>query len=149
MAIFLVGSGKLPIGDVVSKEVLSMPPLHRWAWNYASLFFVRMKYYFAWKVAEGSCVLAGFGFQGYNDKGEVAGWDGVSNMDVKGFELAGNTTEAARAWNKGASFIWAKREGVAEGTRLMCSVSVGVMCGGQQARRSGCSATCTSAAATT
>lgn len=128
MAIFLVGSGKLPIGDVVSKEVLSMPPLHRWAWNYASLFFVRMKYYFAWKVAEGSCVLAGFGFQGYNDKGEVTGWDGVSNMDVKGFELAGNTTEAARAWNKGASLIWRKMGRCGGGNQADFFVWFGVRC---------------------
>lgn len=132
-------------------QVLAMAPLHRWAWNYVSLFFVRMKYYFAWKVAEGSCVLAGFGFQGYKEESdEVVGWDGVSNMDVLGFELAGNTTEAARAWNKG-------KEAVAVGGRRShgrhpCPPAcltwwTAVLLLVLQARRSGCSAMCTPAAA--
>ena len=82
--------------------MLALPFLERWLYTWVALFFCRMKYYFAWKVAEGSCVLAGFGFEGYGDDGQtVSGWNGVSNMDIVGFETATNTAEASKAWNKG------------------------------------------------
>ena len=73
-----------------------------------SIFFVRSKYYFARKVAEGSTVLAGFGFQGYTDAGTAKGWNGVSNIDIFDFELAQSVREASRTWNKGTQ-AWLKR----------------------------------------
>ena len=60
----------------------------------------RYKYYFAWKVAEGSCQLAGFGFQGFDGKGTALGWRGVENIDIWGFETSWNIQTMTRAWNK-------------------------------------------------
>jgi hypothetical protein len=105
MALHLVGSAKFPVAGTYGAEVLARAPLQRWVYSWVSLFFTRMKYYFAWKVAEGSCIMAGFGFEGYtlgkDGKKVVKGWNGVSNMDVISFELATTVAEASKAWNKG------------------------------------------------
>ncbi|KAM3567361.1 hypothetical protein VYU27_010492, partial [Nannochloropsis oceanica] len=108
LALHLVGSAKFSLGNVLSKEVLAMPFFERWLFTLIALFFCRMKYYFAWKVAEGSCVVAGFGFEGYTEDGSVKGWNGISNMDILGFETATNTAEASKAWNKGTQ-KWLQR----------------------------------------
>jgi MBOAT, membrane-bound O-acyltransferase family len=60
----------------------------------------RYKYYFAWKVAEGSCQLAGFGFQGFDSQGSALGWRGMENIDIWGFETSWNIQTMTRAWNK-------------------------------------------------
>jgi len=60
----------------------------------------RLKYYFAWKVAEGASIMGGFGFQGYDKTGKVIGWAGVENIDIVAFETATNVQEFSRAWNK-------------------------------------------------
>jgi hypothetical protein len=65
-----------------------------------TLLSERYKFYFAWKVAEGSSILAGFGFQGYNDKGEIIGFAGVENVDILAFDLSWNMASMSRAWNK-------------------------------------------------
>ena len=53
------------------------------------------RYYFGWLVTEGSAVLAGFGYAP-----DTKSWTGVSNIDVLGFELANNISNAAKAWNQ-------------------------------------------------
>lgn len=112
MALHLVGTAKFPIAGTYGAEVLARAPLQRWVYSWVSLFFTRMKYYFAWKVAEGSCIMAGFGFEGYtigkDGKKVVKGWNGVSNMDVIPFELATTVAEASKAWNKGTQ-KWLQR----------------------------------------
>lgn len=108
LALHLVGSAKFSLSNVLSEEVLAMPFFERWLFTLIALFFCRMKYYFAWKVAEGSCVVAGFGFEGYAEDGSVKGWNGISNMDILGFETATNTAEASKAWNKGTQ-KWLQR----------------------------------------
>lgn len=73
--------------------------LYKFIYLYFALFASRMKFYFAWKVAEGSCVMGGFGFQGFTEKGAI-GWSGVQNVDMLGFEMSTNVQELSRAWNK-------------------------------------------------
>lgn len=77
-------------------------------YRYGSLWIAlsaeRMKYYFAWKIAEGASVLAGFGFQGYkkkdDDSYEVVGWEGVQNISISGFEFSTNVQTLSRSWNQ-------------------------------------------------
>ena len=82
---------------------------------------VRFKYYFAWKVSEGAAILAGFGFEGFEEEeeeeeeGEHAGpgarcigFGGVSQMDILGFELAQSVRDASRCWNCGTQ-AWLER----------------------------------------
>ena len=73
---------------------------YRYIFLWMALLAERFKYYFAWKVAEGSSILAGFGFEGYNEEGKVKGWAGVNNIDIIGFETAGSVQILSKAWNK-------------------------------------------------
>jgi hypothetical protein len=65
-----------------------------------AMFGDRLKYYFAWKIAEGCCVLGGFGFEGFDKEGKAKGWKGVENIDIVGFEFATNLQSVSRSWNK-------------------------------------------------
>jgi len=80
--------------------IASNPPLIRLYKMILTLLSERYKFYFAWKVAEGSCILAGFGFQGYNDKGDIIGFAGVENVDIFAFDLSWNIANMSKAWNK-------------------------------------------------
>jgi len=65
-----------------------------------AMFGDRLKFYFAWKVAEGASIFGGFGFEGYDKEGKPKGWGGVENVDIIGFELAPNIQSVSRNWNK-------------------------------------------------
>ena len=108
MALHVKGKEFLPSERCASDEMNDKSLLYRFLYMYFSLLFVRCKYYFAWKVAEGSCILAGFGFEGLDNKKEIVGFNGVSNIDIIGFEFAANTVEASRAWNQGTQ-KWLQR----------------------------------------
>jgi len=101
MALHVALSGLFPLPGVIAEpEFLARPMASKAAYVWMSLFAIRFKYYFAWKVAEGSGIMAGFGFEGYTDAGAVKGWGGTSNMDILGFELSGCVSENSRAWNQ-------------------------------------------------
>ena len=68
----------------------------------------RFKFFFIWKMAEGACILAGFGFSGYDKNGESLGYRAAENMDILGFELATNIQVVSRCWNKGTQ-TWLER----------------------------------------
>merc|ERR1712071_501525 len=90
--------GKLP--PVLSAAMLAKPFLYRYAYSWISLFFIRGKYYFAWKNAEGANNIWHAGFNGFDDKGESKGWTNCSNMDIITFETAPNIKTFSAAWNK-------------------------------------------------
>ncbi|KAG5188593.1 MBOAT, membrane-bound O-acyltransferase family-domain-containing protein [Tribonema minus] len=94
-----VGGATYPIDRMVAPETLAMPPLQRYGLMWICLLCCRMKYYFAWKVADGAAVLCGFGYEGTDDNGKPK-WNGVNNMDIIDFETAENMTGNSRAWNK-------------------------------------------------
>ena len=62
----LVLGGRFPMAQLYSPVWVAAHPNHveRFGYLVLALFSERLKYYFAWKVAEGASVLAGFGFQG-------------------------------------------------------------------------------------
>lgn len=74
--------------------------LYRYGFTWVALFAERMKYYFAWKIAEGASIIGGFGFQGYDENDNVIGWANVENVEIIGFETASNLQSLTRAWNK-------------------------------------------------
>jgi len=57
----------------------------------------RFPYYFAWKLSEGSCILAGIGYS-RTEKG-VSKWDRATNCHVLNVELAQNFREVTDGWN--------------------------------------------------
>jgi hypothetical protein len=113
---YLQLSGRYPLRSLYDAEfIASTPAFHlRLVQLFAAMFAERLKYYFAWKIAEGASIAGGFGFEGWftvtaskDDsskemvvKPKPASWKGVENIDIMGFELAANMASATRAWNK-------------------------------------------------
>lgn len=59
----------------------------------------RLKYYTIWLIAEGSCILCGIGYNGYNAVTETFRWDRVQNIDPFAFETGQNVHVCLEAWN--------------------------------------------------
>lgn len=64
---------------------------------WVSVIGCRFSYYFAWKMAEGSIVLSGFGAK-EGENGEVS-WDRLSNVKVLVVEKAESWQECMLGWN--------------------------------------------------
>jgi hypothetical protein len=77
----------------------------RWMYLMIGLFAEKCKYYFVWKIAEGASILAGFGFDGYEEHHtggteRNGSWKGVENSDILGTETATSVQSLTRSWNK-------------------------------------------------
>ncbi|CAJ0904181.1 11017_t:CDS:10 [Entrophospora sp. SA101] len=83
---------------ILTKEYRSKSLFNRLLFIQISAFCARFKYYIVWLLAEGSCVLSGIGFNGYDGKGN-AKWDRVSNINVIAYETADNPKHLLEAWN--------------------------------------------------
>lgn len=107
---FVVGNGMFPLLDptdpqnftpiVITAEFLAKPWYHRVAYTWIALFFIRMKYYFAWKNAEGASNIWYAGFEGFDENGKAKGWENSNNVDIVDFETAPNVKTLSAAWNK-------------------------------------------------
>jgi lysophospholipid acyltransferase len=86
------------LGD--SEFAYSHSHLARFLHMIPTIYGERFKFYFAWKMAEGGCVIAGFGFEGYDRDGNAIGWRGVENVDIWRLETAPNIQDQSRYWNK-------------------------------------------------
>mmetsp|Transcript_16863 Transcript_16863/g.24749 ORF Transcript_16863/g.24749 Transcript_16863/m.24749 type:complete len:502 (-) Transcript_16863:501-2006(-) len=110
MGIHVVGNGMFPLLDpvdpqnatavLVTEELLSKPWFQRYGYQWLSLIFVRMKYYFAWKNAEGAQNIWYAGFEGFDEQGNAKGWDVSNNVDIIEFETAPNVKTLSASWNK-------------------------------------------------
>ncbi|KAJ3060017.1 lysophospholipid acyltransferase, partial [Quaeritorhiza haematococci] len=58
----------------------------------------RNKYYGAWKIAEGACVLTGIGYAGKDSQGNHH-WDRVSNVKVLKLEFSSSPRDLIGSWN--------------------------------------------------
>jgi len=107
---FVVGNGAYPLLDptdpqnitpvVITEEFLERPWINRYAYTWFALFCIRMKYYFAWKNAEGACNIWYGGFEGFDAEGKAKGWEVSNNVDIIDFETAPNLKTLSSAWNK-------------------------------------------------
>lgn len=61
-------------------------------------FTYRLKYYGAWLISEGACVLSGLGFNGKTKDGRYK-WNRLQNVDPFAFETGQNTHALLEAWN--------------------------------------------------
>jgi len=110
MGMFVVGNGMFPLLDptdpqkgtpaILTEEFLAKPWMYRYAYTWVALFFIRQKYYFAWKNAEGACNVWYAGFEGYDENGKEKGWENSNNVDAIAFETASNLKTLSAAWNK-------------------------------------------------
>lgn len=110
LVLFVVGSGMFPILDpadpqnftpiILTDTFLAKPWFKRYAYQWMALFFVRQKYYFAWKNAEGANNVWYAGFDGFDDKtGLAGGWTGAENTRILEFETAPNVKTLSAMWN--------------------------------------------------
>jgi hypothetical protein len=110
MGAFVLGSAQFPLMDpvdgqknepvMITAEFLAKPLLHRYAYCWIGLLFLRMKYYFAWKNAEGANNIWYAGFDGFDADGKAKGWTNACNIDIFGFEFGHNLKNISAAWNK-------------------------------------------------
>lgn len=97
----LVLSGKYPLSKIYDSEFISNHGhVDRYLYTWVALAAERLKYYFAWKVAEGASILGGFGFEGFTEDGKPIGWSAVENISIIAFETAPNIQTLSRSWNK-------------------------------------------------
>ncbi|KAI8069350.1 MBOAT, membrane-bound O-acyltransferase family-domain-containing protein [Gongronella butleri] len=106
IAILVTCGPKYNFDVLLKAEWESMPYLKRLAFIQVVAFVSRCKYYAVWLLSEGACVLCGFGFNGYDDKGR-AKWDRLTNINVARVELAQSLKEYGDNWNM-ATNRWLK-----------------------------------------
>ncbi|EFA78146.1 membrane bound O-acyl transferase family protein [Heterostelium album PN500] len=66
------------------------------------VMLTRFKYYFGWYMSEGSAVLSGISFNGYDSNGN-AKWDRLTNVYPIKVELASNVRDVSTYWNMGTA----------------------------------------------
>lgn len=99
-----------------SPEFAALPSMTRFGMNMITKFVFRMKYYFAWMVAEGACVIAGLGYNNFegvksratgedivlgNDRSESSTpqWNRLTNAFPIQFDTAQNVAQMSTLWN--------------------------------------------------
>jgi hypothetical protein len=101
LGLFLYLSPTYKVTDQLDAEYIrTVGPVTRFVRLMVAIAVSRCKFYFAWKVAEGASVMAGFGFEGYTPEGKEIGWRGVENVDIMNFETSVNMQAFTRHWNK-------------------------------------------------
>lgn len=75
-------------------------------------FTYRLKYYGAWFISEGACILSGLGFNGKTKDGKYK-WDRVQNVDPVTFETGMNSRTLLEAWNQNTN-KWLKTTSILE-----------------------------------
>jgi hypothetical protein len=94
--VHLIISSKFPLKRVCDPTFLkSYNMMIRLVYTYIALFGERFKYYFVWKIAEGGCIMGGFGYDPYSKNV----WIGAKNVNIIDFETATNMQSLSRAWN--------------------------------------------------
>lgn len=84
---------------LISEEYKHMNIFVRIFHMYMMNLVQRMKYYGVWTLTEGSCILAGIGYNGVDAKTGKAKWDRLTNIKPLGVELAQNTHAYLGNWN--------------------------------------------------
>ncbi|KAG0202152.1 lysophospholipid acyltransferase [Mortierella sp. GBA30] len=81
----------------------ALPWVLRFGYVQLAAFAARFKYYAVWKLAEGACVMAGFGYNGQDPKTGEARWDATSNINVWAYETGQSIKMLADNWNMGTN----------------------------------------------
>lgn len=75
---------------------------------WVALLGVRFKYYFGWKIAEGSACMSGLGYNGVDKATNAPRWDRVENINVWGYETSQSLRTSSQNWNKTTN-LWLRR----------------------------------------
>jgi lysophospholipid acyltransferase len=99
LLLFLQLSARFYPQFLTSDEYARMNFFRRVFHMYMMNLVARMKYYAVWTLTEGSCILAGIGFNGIDPKSGKAKWDRLTNIQPLGVEFAQNTHAYLGSWN--------------------------------------------------
>ncbi|KAF9920920.1 lysophospholipid acyltransferase, partial [Modicella reniformis] len=103
LASLAIFAPKLDAMWTLSSAFKALPWSLRFGYVQLAAFAARFKYYAVWKMAEGACVLAGFGYNGQDPKTGEARWDASSNIDIWAYETGESVKALADSWNKGTN----------------------------------------------
>jgi len=92
---------------LLGKEFAELPWYHKLWQLHFIVALSRFKYYFAWLMAEGSCVLSGISFNGVDEKGKLL-WDRCTNVIIHKVEVAQNIRDFSAYWNIGTA-TWLRK----------------------------------------
>ncbi|XP_020624973.1 membrane-bound O-acyltransferase domain-containing protein 2-like isoform X2 [Orbicella faveolata] len=81
--------------------------LWRVLYSWISILSVRMRYYFAFTLAEAVNNMCGLGFNGYDENGKGK-WNRVTNVDILKLEFATNMKQVLDNWNI-CTVLWLRR----------------------------------------
>ncbi|KAJ3413171.1 lysophospholipid acyltransferase [Chytridiales sp. JEL 0842] len=101
----------LPMFDfefTVLDAYLNYPLWKRYLYVSICGFVQRSSFYVAWKLAEGACVLSGFGYNGVDTRTNQHKWNRCENVQILHIELAENPKMYYGAWNI-QSALWLRR----------------------------------------
>ncbi|CAA16861.1 membrane bound O-acyltransferase, MBOAT Ale1 [Schizosaccharomyces pombe] len=98
LILFITGSSIYPLKFLLTPKFASSPILLKYGYVCITAFVARMKYYGAWELSDGACILSGIGYNGL-DSSKHPRWDRVKNIDPIKFEFADNIKCALEAWN--------------------------------------------------
>lgn len=96
---FLVLSGKFSVQGLTSDSYLQYGFLRRVFILYMTGFVARFKYYGVWSLTEGSCILAGLGYNGVDPITGKVSWNRLQNIDPWAVETAQNPRAYLGGWN--------------------------------------------------
>lgn len=82
--------------------------LSRYISIWIALFAVRCRYYFGWKIAEGSACMSGLGYNGMDKVSGQHRWNRVENINVWKYETSQSLRTSSQNWNKTTN-LWLRR----------------------------------------
>ncbi|KAI9266628.1 MBOAT, membrane-bound O-acyltransferase family-domain-containing protein [Phascolomyces articulosus] len=82
-------------------DYLAMPFYKRFIAFELSGFVTRSKFYCVWMLAEGSCILSGFGYNGIREGKHR--WDRLTNIDWYAIETAQSMRYLSNRWNRSSN----------------------------------------------
>jgi lysophospholipid acyltransferase len=105
LLVYAVWGEAINYSNMTTLKFLSLPLWKRIAWVPLFGFSARCKYYAAWKLAEGSCILCGLGFSGTETQPE---WKRLTNVEPVNVEKATSLKVLLDNWNMNTQ-QWLKR----------------------------------------
>ncbi|KAH8879392.1 MBOAT-domain-containing protein [Thozetella sp. PMI_491] len=100
IGLFVNLSGSYSYPALLTDDFLNLPFLRRVFVMYLVNLTARTKYYGVWTLTEGSCILAGLGYNGVDPVTGKVSWNRLQNIDPLGVELAQNTRAYLGGWNQ-------------------------------------------------
>lgn len=80
----------------------------QYAQVWVALLGHRLKYYFGWKIAEGSACMSGLGYNGPDKNTGAPRWDRVENISISAYETSQSLRSSSMNWNKTTN-LWLRR----------------------------------------